>query len=913
MNVKNSFVHLHTHTEFSTLDGAARIPTLVERAKDYGMSSLAQTDHGTLSGSLQFYKECQLQGLKPVLGCEIYTCIGDHKIKTSELGRPASPHLTLLAQNRIGFQNLIKLTSVAFTEGFYYKPRCSRELLKQYSEGIICLSGCISGEFSRQILAGDLSKAIETAEWFRSIYGDRYNLEVMAATEHQRQTLEPILEISNKLGIPAVCTSDVHYVDKEDHELQDVMICISTGAHRNDPGRMKMTDHEYYLKSPEEMYKLIPERPDIFRRSQEIADSVDIKLELGKKHFPSFQVPDKTTPVGVLRGLCLKGLRWRYKKVTPKLLERLEHELYVIDKLSFSTYFLIIEDFVRYARLQNIRCVARGSAAGCIVCYALGISNVCPLEYGLLFERFLDLSRKEPPDIDVDVEKYRREEVISYIRSRYGEESVCQIGTFGTMAARAAIKDVARVHDIPHEKTQIVCDMISELPGTTIDDTLRDNPSFSKFYDTSKSGKYIIDLARRLEGMIRNTGKHAAAIVIAPGKMTNYIPVMRSTGGDSIVTQWAMEDVEAAGIIKFDCLGLKTLDVVSRTMARVGLTEIPMGDEESFKILEKGQVEGVFQLSGWGMKKTLMQLKPKSVEEISHVIAIFRPGPIDSGMLETYIRRRNGTINFSYAHPLLQEVLGSTVGIAVYQEQLMNLAHRVAGIPLSDAYSLIKVISKKKKDKVREYKDRFVLGAKERGLAAADIETLWDQIEAAGRYSFNKSHSISYALLSYQTAYLKTHYPAEFMSSVLTYEIPTRNFTSKYGDDVDAGIKECKKMGINVTKPDINTGGVGFYPTDERTIAYALNAIKGVGEKAVLAIQQARAAGLFTDLGDFCERVENSLCTKGAIVGLINAGAFDKIVESRAEALDRVNDAVKIGKKVRTDKERGQKFINFGG
>ena len=756
------FVHLHCHSHYSLLDGAGDISRLVERAKSHGMNAMALTDHGNLHGALEFYRKAKSADINPIIGYEAYIAPGS-RFEKGGAGRSkdASYHLTLLAKNRTGFKNLVKLASHASLEGFYFKPRIDKEILERYNEGIVCLSGCVSSEFSRVVMRGVNTAEVEkeardVASWFHGVFGDRYFIEVMNNDlDIQRAQLEGAVAIADSMGLPVVTTSDCHYVDREDAEAQDIMLCINTGRYRTDSNRMKMENDQFYLRSPEEMYAAFPGMEDAVARSQEIADTVDIDLKLGEYFFPSFECPDEKTPLQYLRDLCEKGLKERYEDdperlidgtLSKEVMDRLDRELGVIDKLGYPTYFLIVWDFVHYARGIGISATARGSGVGAIVCYALYLSHVCPLRYDLLFERFLDESRTEPPDIDIDFEKERRIEVIDYVKQRYGDEMVCQIGTFGTLAAKAAIKDVGRALGIPISRVAQITAMVPEELKITIKKALDKSADLSMTYQNDPEVREMLDLAMKIEGLARNVGTHAAAVVIADQPLSEYVPLTRVPGKQDVITQWSMNDVEASGLLKMDFLGLRNLTILSRTVKlieqttgkQLDLLKLPLDDKASYALLQRGETKGVFQLESGGIRDLLCRMKPDQFTDIIATAALYRPGPLEGGMVDDYVDIKHGRKKPSYKHPVLKEVLAETNSIMVYQEQVMRILNRLGDIPLANAYTCIKAISKKKEALIQANYEAFIEGSQANGLAKKDAEEIWNLIVKFAGYGFNK-------------------------------------------------------------------------------------------------------------------------------------------------------------------------------
>src|SRR5581483_1983798 len=713
---ERSFVHLHCHSHYSLLDGASRVPELVDLVKGQGMNAVAITDHGNLYGAIEFYRTCKEKGVNPVVGYEAYVAPGKRNEREARRRGEAGFHLTLLAQNATGFKNLVKMSSLAYTEGYHYVPRVDKELLERFKEGIICLSGCASSEFSEFILKDQLDEALQLAQWFHKIYGKNFFVEIQNnGLDIQKRCAEGAIDIANRLGLPLVATCDAHYSRKDDSFAHDVLLCINTGKTLKDENRMRYGSDQFYVRRPEEMYELFAGHAEAVKRTQEIADSVDIKLDFKARHFPVFTPPRGKKPEDYLRELCEAGLRERYGKRPPQAaLERLEHELDIICRMGFAGYFLIVWDFVRFALSKGIPCSARGSACGAIVSYVLKLSHVCPLEYDLLFERFLDPNRSEAPDIDIDFCQDRREEVIEYVRQKYGEDSVAQIGTFGTLAAKAAIKDVGRVMDIPLDHVNRLTAMVPKTLNITLDEALEQSPDLRKEYESNADIKKLIDIARKLEGTNRNAGTHAAGVVIANGPIIDYVPVQRvlrkgetSRSGEPVLTtQWEMGDLEKVGMLKMDFLGLRTLTVMDNTIKLLkktrdldlDLAAIPLDDKETFALLQRGDAKGVFQLESDGIRELLKRMKPDSIRDLIACNDLYRPGPLGGGMVDAYVNRKHGREKPVYSHPIMEEILAETYGVMCYQEQVMRILNRLGGIELSSAYACIKAISKKKHD-----------------------------------------------------------------------------------------------------------------------------------------------------------------------------------------------------------------------
>ncbi|MCE2725984.1 MAG: DNA polymerase III subunit alpha [Planctomycetaceae bacterium] len=939
------FVHLHCHSHYSLLDGASPIDRLVSRTVELGMNALAITDHGNLHGALEFYQAAKAAGINPIIGYEAYIAPGSRFQKDAGSQKESSFHLTLLARDRTGFANLLQLATKAYLEGFYFKPRIDRELLEEFGEGIICLSGCLSGEFSRALVGSSreqresLAQAREIAGWFQRTFGDRYFIEIQDnGLDVQRQVTDAALEIARELGIPPVATCDCHYVNREDAEAQDILLCVNTGRFRNDATRMRMDSSEFYLKSPTEMHAAFAGHDrglvaDAVTRSQTIADSVGLDLDLGKRHFPGFDVPGGRTASAELRRLCLEGLRERYATIAkrwaggtvpadpataelhPQVLERLDRELAVIDTLGFASYFLIVWDFVRHAREQGIPAAARGSGVGALVAYSLYLSHVCPLEYDLLFERFLDVNRREAPDIDIDFCKERRGEVIEYVKRKYGAANVAQIGTFGTLAARAAIRDVGRAMGLPVPRVDQIVALVPDQLGISLEDAAAPGSQLAAACEADAEVRELVDLAGRIEGLARNVGTHAAAVVIADRPLVEYVPLQRVTGKEEVITQWAMGDVERAGLMKMDFLGLRYLTVVAKTLDIIESTTgqrpdpfaFPLDDAATFALLCRGETKGIFQLESGGIRDLLQRMKPDHFLDIVAVNALYRPGPLEGGMVDEYVDVKHGRKRAEFLHPVMKDVLAETHGVMVYQEQVMRILERLGGIELSSAYTCIKAISKKKLETIAAFREQFVKGAQAQGLTKQQADEVFALIEKFAGYGFNKSHSTAYALLAWQTAYLKTHHPREFMAALLSGDITGRNFKKK--DALVEHVEDCRRMGIEVAPPDVNASLPDFSVSGGR-ILFGLAAIKGCGVQAAEAIAADRAKhGPYRDLHDFCGRLDPSVVNKTAIENLAKAGALDQLGGHRGAILAGIERAMAAGAARLADRKSGQKNL----
>jgi DNA polymerase-3 subunit alpha len=903
----NPFVHLHCHSHYSLLDGANRIPDLVAKTKELGMHALALTDHGNLFGAIEFYQEATSAGVKPILGYEAYVAPGSRRERDAKGVSEAAFHLTLLAKSEQGFRNLIRMASAAYLEGFYYRPRIDKELLEQYRDGIICLSGCASSEFSDLILKERVDEATDLARWLAALFGEQnFYVEIMDnGLDIQRRCREAATDIAQKLGLPLVATCDTHYLCQSDAAAHDVLLCINTGKILSDTNRLRMDTQEFFLRSPDEMRERFAGDPESLENTGRIADLCDVQLDFKSRHFPPFLPPNQQTNEQYLRTLCEAGLRERYgDPPRAEAVERLEHELGIICRMGFAGYFLVVWDFVRFAREKGIPAGARGSACGALVSYVLDLSSVDPIEFDLLFERFLDPNRNEAPDIDIDFCQERRDEVLAYVREKYGEANVAQIITFGTMAARAAIRDVGRVLDIPLGRVDQIAKLIPQQLGITLEEALENSSDLRREYEQDRQIEQLIDIARKLEGLNRNAGTHAAGVVIGDKPLTEYLPL--SKNGDTVTTQWEMGDIEKIGLLKMDFLGLRNLTVLDKALQyiqqtrgqRIDLNRLPLDDAETYRLIQRGETKGVFQLEAAVVRDIVCKMCPDSFRDIIAVNALNRPATLSAGMVEKYIHIKHGREKATYVHPVMQEVLAETHGIMVYQEQVMRILNRLGGIGLSQAYSCIKAISKKKKDIIDENRDQFIDGATARGLSHDKAVEIFDLIVAFGGYGFNKSHSTAYALIAYQTAYLKAHFPAEFMAALLSSEMDDTDSLVEHLDD-------CRRMGLEVAPPDVNSSHVQFI-VEGRGLRYALSAIKGIGPRAVEAIVAARGAGPFRSIFDFCERVDQGKVNKGCMESMIKAGAFDTLGARRAQLAAVLPKAMQGGTISQEDRKRGQ-------
>ncbi len=910
------FVHLHCHSQYSMLDGANRLPDLVAKVKAEGMNSVAITDHGNLYGAFEFYGLCKDAGIKPIVGYEAYIAPGNRRDRGATKQKEAAFHLTLLAMNKTGYFNLVKLASIAYLEGFYYKPRIDKEILKAHSEGLICLSGCAASELSQFLLGDRMDEAKGLIEWYSTTFGDRFYMEIQnAGLDIQRQCLEPTVDLANKYGLPLVATNDAHYLNKEDAAAHDVLLCVSTHTTVNDEKRMRMDCDQFYVRSPEEMYAAFPQFEEAVRMSQVIADRVDIQLDKNPKHYPRFSPPDNLTDTQYLRNLCEERLVTRYANdLTDAHRARLDLELSTIDKMGYSSYFLIVWDFVRFAEENDIPCSARGSACGAIVAYLLGLSSVCPLKYDLLFERFLDASRTEPPDIDIDFCRDGRQKVIEYTKRKYGENNVSQIGTFGTLKAKLAIRDVGRALGVPLARVDQIAKAVPDELNIKLKDAIEQSPDLKEAYNSDPEIKKLLDIAQRLEGLSRSAGTHAAGVVVSDAPISDYIPLQTISGKADFVTQWDGPHVEKAGLLKMDFLGLRNLTILHKAVQNVkkhrGETidpvKLPLDDQKTYELLQRGETKGVFQFESGGIRDLLTKMKPDRFNDIIATSALYRPGPLEGGMVMDYVDVKHGRKQPAKVHPLVDAVLEETYGVMVYQEQVMRILNRVGGIELADAYKCIKAISKKKEKIISGYFESYVQGAVGRGVAEQVAKDLFELIKKFAGYGFNKSHSTAYGAVSYQTAYLKAHYPAEFMAALLTCGMEDTDRISEHTDD-------ARRMGLTVLPPDVNRSEAEFTVVGENQLSFGMKAIKGLGEQVVQAISAERIAnGPYKSIFDLAERLDPKVLQKGSLEILVKAGALDSLGPNRAQHMNVVERAISGALARFQDKKRGQKNL-FGG
>jgi DNA polymerase-3 subunit alpha len=896
---KGKFVHLHCHSEFSLLDGAARISDLVKAAKELGMPALALTDHGNMYAAVNFYKAAKEIGIKPIIGCEIYVAPRTRFDKETKEDR--SPHhLTVLAKNIEGYRNLLKLISLASIEGFYSKPRVDRELLQKYGRGLVLLSGCPKGEVPSLIVAGKYEEAKKVASWYKELFKNDYYLEIQDLGMDEFRKFNPeLIRLARELEIKLVATNDVHYVKKEDSYAQDVLLCVQTGSFLDDQKRLKLQTEEFYLKSAQEMSAMFSEVPDAIENSLEIAEKCELEIELGKLHLPHYKVPKGETPESYLENLAWEGVKNKYgvsgdpgiresgkMLLPPEIIDRVKYELYTIEKMGYAPYFLIVQDFINFAKSKEIQVgPGRGSAAGSIVSYALGITNVDPLKYGLIFERFLNIERISMPDIDIDFCYERRNEVIDYVSKKYGQDHVAQIVTFGTMAARGSIRDVGRVQRVPLNEVDKIAKLIPFGPDVTISKAIESVKELRALYGSDAKIKNLLDTAQKLEGLARHASVHAAGVVISEKPLNDYVPLQK-LDENVIVTQFPMGDLEKIGLLKMDFLGLRNLTMIAHAIeiikktrqVEIDINNIPIDDQNTYSLLDSGETMGVFQLESRGMRGLIKDLQPNNFEEIIALLALYRPGPLESGMVEDYVKRKHRQVPVKYLLPELAPILRETHGTILYQEQVMEIASKVAGFSMGQADLLRRAMGKKKTKEMHQQKEFFVEGAVKRGVSKHKATELFNLCAKFAGYGFNKSHSTAYGVISYQTAYLKANYPVEFMAALLTSVMGN-------ADKVTAYINECKRLGIRILAPDINESERNFAVTKEG-IRFGLSAIKNVGVAAIDSIIETKSKdGNFKSLSDFIERVETRAVNKKVIESLIKVGAFDSFSTGRAYLL----------------------------
>ncbi|MFC1989469.1 DNA polymerase III subunit alpha [Chloroflexota bacterium] len=904
------FTHLHVHTEYSLLDGMCRIPQLVERAKELGTDSLAITDHGVMYGAIQFYLAAREAGIKPIIGCEVYLAQG------SRLSRDANSrdkyHLILLAKNQTGYNNLIQLTTRAHLEGFHYKPRVDKELLEQYNQGLVAMSACLAGEIPQLILGGRLDEAGQAALWYKQTFENFY-LEIQRhpITELE-QVNQALISMGKELDIPLVATNDAHYIKQEDASAHDLLLCIGTNSSIHDEKRMRMAGDFFYLKSPQEMEELYRDIPEAIENTGHIAEMCNLQLEFGRLHLPEIELPEGKTADQYLAELCYEGLPRYYPDLTPEIKQRLDYELEVIKQTQFADYFLVVWDIIFFTREHNILFGVRGSAAASIVLHCLGITAVEPIENKLVFERFLNLERKEMPDIDLDFEDDRRDEVIAYVSQKYGQDHVAQIITFGTLGARAALRDVGRALGMPYSNVDQVARLIPFGPNVTLERALNENVELRDIYNKDDVVRNLVDSARRVEGISRHASTHAAGVVIAKESLTRHVPLQRVSKGNAqelVMTQFTMEDIAQIGLLKMDFLGLANLTILGKAKEiiqqnrgiDIDLYNIPMDDARTFDLLSSGETAGVFQLEGSGMRRYIKELKPTTLSDIAAMVALYRPGPMEH--IPTFIKAKHGLEPIRYPHPTLASILEETYGVIVYQDQVLFIVQAFAGYGLGQADIFRKAMGKKIPEVMRKERRNFIDGAKKNGFSDKVAGEVFTLIEPFAGYAFNKAHSVSYALIAYQTAYLKANYPAEYITAFLITH-------SGQSEKVATAVAECRRLGITVLPPDINRSQVNFSieQVDDNApdIRFGLTAIKNVGLGAVESIIAERnKEGEFKSIEDFCQRCDLRGVNKRVMESLIKAGALDSL-GNRGSLLNSINSIISLAQRQQRLRETGQ-------
>ena len=912
------FVHLHCHTEYSLLDGANKVDKLFERIKALKQPAVAMTDHGNMFGAVEFYREAMSHGIKPIIGCEIYVAPTSRFEKKGVDKGPKeyNNHLILLAMNKEGYRNLCKLVSLGYMEGFYYKPRIDKDLLRELNSGLIALSACLQGEVSQALNYGVYEKAKAAAETYATIFGDRYYIEIQDnKLAEQEKVNRQLVELAKELSIPVVATNDCHYGERADFHAHDVLLCVQTGKTVSDDNRLKIETDELYLKSADEMNQGFDYCPGAVERTLEIADRCNVDIEFGKYHFPNFTPPKEISLDDYLDELAHQGLEQRLEgiidaELRKSYVERLEYELDVIKRMQFPGYFLVVADFINYAKENGIPVgPGRGSSAGSLVAYALKITDLDPIRHVLLFERFLNPERRSMPDIDVDFCIRGRAQVIQYVKDKYGADRVAQIATFGTLKAKAAIRDVGRALGLSFAETDAIAKLIP-APKQGFDypltEAMKMEPRLGEMMKNDPRIKTLMDHALRLEGLVRHASTHAAGVVLSNLPLVDHLPLFVDKEG-GIVTQYDMSCVEKIGLVKFDFLGLKTLTLIHDCLKLIEITRgetmdvnrLPLDDKKTYRTLCNGNTTGVFQLESTGIREMTVKIRPNCFEDLVAILALYRPGPLDSGMAEEYIKRKHGKEKIKYLHPLLDTILIDTYGVIVYQEQVMQIAQVLGGYTMGDADILRRAMGKKDPQEMAAQRERFVDGARAKKIDEKKATEIFDQMETFARYGFNKSHSAAYALVSYQTAYLKTHYPVEFMASLMTSEMGDT-------DKVIKNLSECRAKDIEVLAPDVNESRADFTPIGDK-VRFGLAAVKNVGEKAVEVILESRSKdGPFSSLFDFCRRVDMTAVNRRVIESLIKCGAFDATQVSRARMIGALDDAMKAGQSHQRDESSHQ-------
>ncbi len=913
-NTSDNFVHLHVHSEYSLLDGACKISDLVNKAAQLKMPALALTDHGNMFGAVEFYEDAKSCGIKPILGYEAYVAQGSRLDKDSKNGKETLSHITLLAENNEGYRNLLKLTTSAYLEGFYYKPRIDKAILRAYSKGLICLSGCMTSKINRYLMNNHFEDAVNVAKEYKDIFGpDHFYLEVQNnKIERQADLVSEAIEIGKQLDISLVATNDVHYMNMDDAVAHDVLLCINTGKRQSDTQRLRFGTNEFYFKNSGEMQAIFQHIPEAIYNTVKIAERCNVEMTFGKLRLPKFTAPQGMTNNAYLRKLCEEGAIQKYGSITQNIRERLDYELKVIESTGFVDYFLIVWDFIHFAMQHRIPATGRGSGAGSLVAYVLNITNIDPVEHDLLFERFLNAERISMPDLDIDFCAEGREKVIQYVKEKYGGNSnVAQIITFGTMKAKAVIRDVGRVMNIPLSEVDKLAKLIPNTLNITLKQALEQEPALKALYENEKHIHDLFDISKKLEGLCRHASVHAAGIVISDEPLTEYVPLAKS--GDVVTTQFYDEIlVDKIGLLKADFLGVRKLTVIDKALKlirettgkEIDLTKIPFDDKATYDLLSRGEVKGVFQVeTSRGFKELLKRLKPDKFADILPLVALYRPGPLQSGMVESFINRKHGKEEVTYLHPSLEPILKETHGVILYQEQVMRIANRLAGFSLNQADNLRKAMGKKKPEIMAKFKDQFVNGVISNGIPQEIAQSIFELMEYFAGYGFNKSHSAAYAVITYQTAYLKTNYPVQYMVAQTSCE-------KQNADKVVEYIEDCRRMGIEVIPPDINESQNDFTISGGNKIRFGLGAIKNVGDKAIESIIQSRdKEGGFTSILDLCKRADLRVVNKQVIEYLIKSGCFDSLYDNRAKLLAGIDTAMQMGSMANKDRRTGQKSL----
>ncbi|MDR3088344.1 MAG: DNA polymerase III subunit alpha [Desulfobulbaceae bacterium] len=922
MSDLSGFTHLHVHSQYSLLDGSIRISNLLEKCQEFGMDAVALTDHGAMFGSLEFYVKAKKAHIKPIVGCEFYVAPGNRRDKKAVNGQTAF-HLVLLAMNADGYKNLMKLASIAQTEGFYYKPRIDMEILREFSDHLIALSACLHGHVPWLISQGDIAGANAKAREFQDIFGDRFYFEIQEnGIAEQRIVNDGLQELGKELGVKLVATNDCHYLLREEAHAHEVLLCIQTGKTINDPKRFKFSTDQLYFKSPDDMRKDFVWCPEAVANTQEVAARCDLDLKMGDYHFPNFPVAEGESLDSMFTKACRDGLKRRLDKMrqlgayseelAAQYHERLEYEIDVIIKMGFPGYFLIVADFINWAKDHDIPVgPGRGSGAGSLAAYCMRITNIDPIPFGLIFERFLNIERKSMPDFDVDFCQDRRGEVIDYVRGKYGGAShVAQIITYGTMKARGVIRDVGRALDIPFAEVDAIAKLVPESLHMTLEKALAEEPKLAEAAKTDPRVAELLNVSKTLEGLARHTSTHAAGVVVSPGPMTDYLPVCRGNSDEETITQYDMKHTEMTGLIKFDFLGLKTLTVIDKALKLIksdtgkelDIDTIALDDRATFELLRRGDALGIFQLESSGMRELLVKMAPDSITDLVALVALYRPGPLESGMIDDYINTKHGRSEAKYPLPQLKEVLDETYGVIVYQEQVMKIANILASYSLGDADNLRRAMGKKIPEVMNAEKEKFMTGALKNGHPADKSEYIFDLMAKFAGYGFNKSHSAAYALVSYQTAYLKTHYPAQFMAALLSCDMTNTDKVVMY-------INECREHSIEVLPPDINESQKDFSVIANR-VRFGLAAVKNVGDSALdSVIEEREKSGKFTSLCNFCNRVDSRRVNSRVIESLIKSGSFDSLGYNRAQLMAILDKAMEQAKAVQRDSQSGQKSL----